>query len=195
MPRLAPGPPRESGPRAMGPAWAEGQGRPRCPRLLRQVAKPGSKEKFPPFAELSLVSGWGFGATDSPPTPLAFSSRGYALLLGRVLGLELRARETSRTIPCVLCLRFIILFGPRRNPGKNGASIPSLARKEPRLAEVKCPLRPWSGPAGLHIPPCPAKVKGQEETGPPRVNCLKGFLEKNNDSLGKRTLRRDSSLW
>lgn len=42
-----------------------------------------------------------------------------------------------------------------------------------------------------HLPSCPAEVEGLENTGPLGINGLKGFLEKNNASLGKRALQRN----
>lgn len=45
-----------------------------------------------------------------------------------------------------------------------------------------------------HLPPSTAQVGGLEKTGPPRVNCLNGFLEKNSASVGKKALQREPSL-
>lgn len=50
--------------------------RPSCSRLLRQVAKKGSEEKFPPFADLILGRARGSGQ----PFPGAFSSWLFAEL-------------------------------------------------------------------------------------------------------------------
>lgn len=50
---------------------------------------------------------------------------------------------------------------------------------------------PESASRAPHHPSCPAEVEGLENTGLLGVNGLKGVLEKNNASLGKRALQRN----